>query len=201
MGSKYRIKRIFKPLVIWIAKQFEKFKITPNQVSLLAFIMAICGSIMFFFLHTYWGSFVFGLFIFIAGIFDGVDGTLARLTKSESILGGYYDSIMDRYADVCIIFVFLGHYSYQLSIIGLPLLCWIALAMVGSIMVSYTRARAEADGEVDCDVGLGARSERLIIIVIFAFLNLAYVGLVIITFISHLTVIYRIYFVHKKLKN
>jgi len=200
MGSKYRIKKVFRPLIIWIAKQFQKIGITPNQVSVLGTSLALGGSIIFSLMFDYWSSFLFALFIFIAGIFDGVDGTLARLTNGGSIKGGFYDSVMDRYADAIIILAFLGHYPDQSEILGIPFLFWILLALIGVIMVSYTRAKAEADGVMDCDVGLAARSERLFILVIFAFLNYAYIGLIVVGILSHLTAIYRIFFVHQALR-
>ncbi|MHA1649317.1 MAG: CDP-alcohol phosphatidyltransferase family protein [Candidatus Helarchaeota archaeon] len=188
-------------MVVWIAKQFQKTKVTPNQVSIMGTILAIGGSIIFYFIYDYWGSLLFGIFIFFAGIFDGVDGTLARLTKRESILGGYYDSIMDRYADTIIMLSFLGHYSSLSSIIGVPCVVWVVFALMGTLLVSYTRARAEAAGIKNCDVGLAARSERLFTLVIFSILNYAYIGLVILAIITHLTAIYRIYFVHRELKS
>jgi phosphatidylglycerophosphate synthase len=200
MGSKYRIKRIFKPLVVWIAKGFQKVKITPNQVSVLGTILAVCAGLIFFFVLSYWGSILFAILVFFAGIMDGVDGTLARLTNAVSITGGFFDSVLDRYADAFIIISFLGHYTNMSFLFGLPLLLWVLLAVIGVIMVSYVRAKAEQSGVDDCDVGLGARSERLFVLVISAFVNFAYIGLVLVFILSHLTAIYRIYFVKKKLK-
>ncbi|HUY00488.1 MAG TPA: CDP-alcohol phosphatidyltransferase family protein [Candidatus Deferrimicrobium sp.] len=200
MGSKFRIRRLFRPLVQWIAKQLKKIKMTPNQVSLLGIFFALGGCIFFIFFLNYWGSLLFAMFIFIAGILDGVDGALARLTKRASKRGGLLDSVGDRYADVCIIVAFLGHYSNQQIFLGIPLLLWVILAVVGVIMVSYIRARAEAGGVEDCDVGLAGRSERLFILVIFAMINLGLWGLLIVTIISHVTAFYRIYYVKKMLR-
>ncbi|NVM55825.1 MAG: CDP-alcohol phosphatidyltransferase family protein [Candidatus Helarchaeota archaeon] len=205
MGSRFRIRRIFRPLVMWIAKQFQKLNITPNQVSILGMLLALGGCLFFIFISSYWGSFLFAIFIFMAGLFDGIDGSLARLTNKTSVRGGYLDSVLDRYADVCIIFAFLGHYPAQLILLGIPLLIWVILALIGVIMVSYVRAKGEAQGVPDCDVGVAGRSERLFILVIcallnFVFANFAYIGLIIVVLISHLTIIYRIYYVHKMLK-
>ncbi|MHA1129903.1 MAG: CDP-alcohol phosphatidyltransferase family protein [Candidatus Helarchaeota archaeon] len=197
MGSKYRVKRIFKPLVIWIAKQFQKIHITPNQVSTLGTFLAISAGIVFYLVPNYCGSISFGLLVFFTGIMDGVDGTLARLTNSVSVMGGYFDSVLDRYADTFIILSFLGHYSHTLSLFKLPLILWVILAIMGVIMVSYIRTKAEESGIEDCDVGLGARSERLFVLVVSALVNYATIGLVIVVFLSHLTAIYRINYVRK----
>ncbi len=200
MGSKFRIKRVFRPLVVWIAKQFQKIGISPNQVSLLGFLLALGGSLIFGFLSNYWGSFIFAILIFTAGIFDGVDGTLARLTNKVSNTGGYYDSVMDRYADAFIVVLFLGHYPNLPQLFGIPFLFWILLALTGVIIVSYIRVVAEATKSIDCDVGIAARSERLFILVICALLNFAYIGLILVGILSHLTALYRIYFVYQNLR-
>ncbi|NVM31658.1 MAG: CDP-alcohol phosphatidyltransferase family protein [Candidatus Helarchaeota archaeon] len=205
MGSRLRIRRVFRPLVTWIAKKFQKLNVTPNQVSVLGTIIALVGAFLFFFIHSYWGSFLFVIFVFVAGVFDGVDGTLARLTNKISIRGGYLDSNLDRYVDSIIILSFMGHYPTQTVFLGFSLLVWVLLALMGILMVSYTRARGEAAGIPNCDVGLAGRSERLFILVICALMNFAYayfalIGLVIVVFISHMTAIYRIYYVRKNLK-
>ena len=198
MGSKYRLRRIFRPLVLWIARQFQKAGITPNQVSYLGTLLAVVGALLFWFLRNYWGSLLFGIFIFTAGIFDGVDGSLARLTKKASLYGGFLDSVLDRYADIVIVIAFLGHFSFPYPILGVPMLLWAILAVIGITMVSYVRSRAEAIGVEDCDVGLVARSERLFIFFIFALLNLSQWGLMIVVILAHLTAFYRIYHTHKK---
>lgn len=205
MGSRFRIRRLFRPLITWIAKKFQKLNLTPNQVSVIGTIIALTGALIFFFNLSYWGSVLFAIFVFIAGVFDGVDGALARLTNKVSIRGGYLDSSLDRYVDSCIILSFMGHYPRPPVFLGFSLLAWIILALIGIFMVSYTRARGEAAGVPNCDVGFAGRSERLFILVICALMNFIYgyfalIGLIIVVFISYMTAIYRIYYVQKNLK-
>ena len=200
MVSNYRLRRIFRPLVVWIAKQFQKANITPNQVSLFGTIIALSGCAFFILLNNVWGSLLFALFVFTAGVLDGVDGTLARLTNTISVRGGYLDSVLDRYTDACIIIAFLGYYLTQPLLLGIPLIVWVTVSLIGVFMVSYIRIKAEANGVPNCDVGLAGRSERLFIIFIFSLFNFlypysAYVGLVIVGILSHLTAIYRIHYV------
>lgn len=201
MPSKLRVRRLFRPLVMAIAKSFQKWNITPNEVTGVGFAFALIGCIFFIFWIDYWGSLLFGVFIFMAGIFDGVDGTLARLTQRTSVKGGYLDSVLDRYADIGIALSFLGHYPDQYTVIGLPFFCWVIIAIIGITMVSYTRAKMEAMGVEDSDIGLMGRSERLFVLFISAILNYASIGLLIVLILSHLTALYRILYANRQLKS
>ncbi len=200
MGSKYRLRRVFRPVVMWIAKQFQKFNITPNQVSVVGTIIAFSGCAIFIcFPQNSWGSLLFAILIFTAGLLDGVDGALARLTGTISVQGGYLDSVLDRYADAFIIVAFLGYYPTLPPFLGVPFLVWVTIALIGVIMVSYVRVRAELSGIPSCDVGLAGRSERLFIIFFFSLFNFlylksAYIGLIIVGILSHLTAIYRVFY-------
>ena len=201
MPSKLRVRRLFRPLVMAIAKGFQKVGITPNMVTAMGLVLAIIGCLFFILCLDYIGSLFFGVFIFMAGIFDGVDGALARLTHRTSVKGGYLDSVLDRYADIGIIVSFLGHYPNVCVIIGLPLFNWVIIALIGITMVSYTRAKMEEVGVEDSDVGLMGRSERLFILFISAILNYAFVGLLVVGILSHLTALYRIIYVNQQLKS
>lgn len=194
MPSKLRVRKLFHPLVQLLAKGFRKVGLTPNQVTAMGLILAVIGCIFFIIWMDYYGSLLFALFILLAGIFDGVDGALARLIHKTSVKGGYLDSVLDRYADIGITLSFLGHYPIGFTICGLPLFGWIVIAIVGITMVSYTRAKMEAIGVKDSDVGLMGRSERLFVFFIAAILNYSYVGLLIVAILSHLTALYRIYY-------
>jgi phosphatidylglycerophosphate synthase len=201
MPSKLRVKKLFRPLVQLLAKSFRKVGITPNQVTAMGLIFAVIGCIFFIIWADYYGALFFALFIFLAGIFDGVDGTLARLINKTSVKGGYMDSVLDRYADIGITVSFLGHYPTGFTILGHPLFGWIIFGIIGITMVSYTRAKMEAMGGGDSDVGLMGRSERLFILFISALLNYAYVGLLIVAILSHLTALYRIHHAYRLLKS
>jgi len=200
MPSKLRVRRLFRPLVMAIAKGFQKLGITPNQVTGVGLIFALVGCIFFIWVD-YWGSLLFGVFIFMAGIFDGVDGSLARLTHRSSMKGGYMDSVLDRFADIGIVVAFLGHYPTQFVILGFPLFGWVIIAIIGITMVSYTRVIMETEGVEDSDIGLMGRSERLFVLFISAILNYAYIGLFIVTILSHLTALYRIHYANHHLKS
>ena len=101
-----------------------------------------------------------GLIILIAGAMDMVDGRLARLTGKAHPFGALYDSVIDRYSELVMFFGFC-YYTVTQNYLLTSIFCFIA--MIGSIMVSYTRARAEGLG-VKADVGLMQRPERIVIV-------------------------------------
>ena len=109
---------------------------------------------------------MFSVLVFITGIMDGCDGAIARLTNKSTKFGGFFDSVMDRVSEF---FIFLGLYIYYQNrllwnIIDMKLIIFITF--IGSIMISYTRARAENFFKGDFDIGLMARSERLFYLVV-----------------------------------
>jgi CDP-diacylglycerol--glycerol-3-phosphate 3-phosphatidyltransferase len=100
------------------------------------------------------------------GIFDGLDGAIARLSGRKTSFGAFFDSIMDRTSEFVIFFSLLVYYRNQILwyFIGVPII--IIISFIASIMISYIRAKAENIYDGDFDVGLMARSERLFYIVI-----------------------------------
>ncbi|TFF98735.1 MAG: CDP-alcohol phosphatidyltransferase family protein [Promethearchaeota archaeon] len=162
MPSKFRLRYIFKPLIVRIARSLSKIKISPNMAT---GIMLFNALISFLFLVVFQNLLLFAIFVFITGIFDGVDGAIARLTNTESTFGGFFDSFMDRISEF-IIFLALLIYFWNGTFWILDLNFIIIISFLSSIMFSYSRARAESLIKGDYDVGLMARSERLFYIFI-----------------------------------
>jgi len=108
-----------------------------------------------------------GLVIFGAGIFDMVDGRVARRNNQVTVFGSFFDSVIDRYSDVVLFFGLLVYYG---RINRFRYVVLVAFVMVTSLMVSYTRARAEAlIGQ--CKVGFMERPERIVLILLGALFN------------------------------
>jgi len=107
-----------------------------------------------------------GVTILIAGLFDMIDGRLARVGKMSSTFGALYDSVLDRYSELI---MFLGICYYLVSHDYFLSSLFAFVAMIGSMMISYTRARAEGLG-IDCSVGIMQRPERIILIGLSALL-------------------------------
>ena len=119
--------------------------IAPNQVSLLSFAVGVVASLCFFFQHAVLG----GLAIQLSSILDGCDGEIARLKKLQSRFGGFLDAVLDRYADLFILFgMFYFSWTSEKSValFGQPLILTTSiLAISGNLMVSYTSAKSIAD--------------------------------------------------------
>jgi CDP-L-myo-inositol myo-inositolphosphotransferase len=186
--SKHLNRRVSRPL----ARLLARTPITPNQVSVVSFAIALASLGLFLGENNVWA----GLAVQASSIVDGADGDLARLKGMASRFGGYFDSILDRYADVAILtgltywsYAFEGRTSSEVVVsLGLA-------ALVGAQMVSYSRARAEATLGLTFHGVAGAlasRDARLLVIMIGAILGQALVTLALLAIVSHAVVIYRV---------
>jgi len=166
---------------------------TPNQVTFLGLLV---NCLVAFFIAR--GTFIYpvlGALIWTAGFFDALDGSVARATGKTTVFGNFWDSVLDRYADSVI---YLGILIHFLKLGEPEYVIWVVIAIVGSLAVSYTRAKAESLG-VGCEVGLVPRTVRIIIIVAGFCIDQVFMGIVIVAVLSHLTVLQRIIHVYGKL--
>ncbi len=142
-------------------------RISPNVLTFLGLVINIIAAILFGYANSqnYARMFLYaGLVIIGAGIFDMVDGRVARATNQVTTFGGFFDSVIDRYSDVALFFGLLVYYARANRFFYLVL---VAVVMVSSVMVSYTRARAESlIGS--CKVGFMERPERVVLVIIGA---------------------------------
>lgn len=141
-------------------------KISPNTVSTLGFAFNVLMALIFVIGGHYGGREQFGYIgaggamILFAGVFDMIDGQVARQGGKSTKFGALYDSVLDRYSELIMFFgicYFFTAHNYFLSSI------FAFLALIGSMMVSYVRSRAEGLG-IECKVGLMQRPERIITI-------------------------------------
>jgi CDP-diacylglycerol--glycerol-3-phosphate 3-phosphatidyltransferase len=128
-----------------------------------------------------------GIVIISAAIFDMVDGRVARETNRVTRFGGFFDSVLDRYSDLVLL---MGLLVYYASIDRFFYVVLTAVVMTGSVMVSYTRARAEC-AIPRCKVGFMERPERIVLLIIGAMFNRMAQVLWVIAVLSNLTVIHR----------
>jgi len=170
-------------------------RISPNVLTFVGLIINTGAAILFGFAneHNYVRMFLYAALVIIgAGIFDMVDGRVARQTDQVTIFGAFFDSVIDRYSDVVLFFGLLVFYVVLA-----------AFVMVTSLMVSYTRARAEAlIGQ--CKVGFMERPERIVLIILGALFNrwgaMAPV-LWVLAVLSTITVIHRISYTYQMTKH
>jgi CDP-diacylglycerol--glycerol-3-phosphate 3-phosphatidyltransferase len=131
-----------------------------------------------------------------AGVFDMVDGRVARETNRVTRFGGFFDSVLDRYSDLVLL---MGLLVYYASINRFFYVVLTAVVMTGSVMVSYTRARAE-NTIPGCKVGFMERPERVVLLIIGALFNRMAPVLWVIAVLSNLTVIHRMIYTWQEAK-
>lgn len=135
-------------------------RVHPNLLSTAGFVVT-CASGFFFHQHHVRTA---GALILAGGIFDILDGTVARRTGLASAFGAFYDSTLDRLSEIIVYLGLLSLYNdYRLELGDVGMIYAVMLAMAGSLMISYTRARAEGL-DIPCAVGLMQRAERVILI-------------------------------------
>jgi len=179
---------IINRIVRWLALS----KIHPNVLTFLGLVINIWATWLFALGSFRWA----GVVVIGAGVFDMVDGRVARATSQVTRFGGFFDSVLDRYSDLAL---YMGLLVYYASINRFPYIVLTAIAMTGSVMVSYTRARAE-NSIPKCKVGFLERPERVVLIIIGAlFLRMAPV-LWVIAVLSNLTVIHRMIYTYREAK-
>ncbi len=145
-------------------------RISPNALTFIGLLINIGAAVLFGFANAENQRRMFlyaGLVIIGAGIFDMVDGRVARATNQVTQFGGFFDSVMDRYSDVALFFGLLVYYARANRFLYVVIA---ALVMVSSVLVSYARARAESLIP-SCKVGFMERPERIVLIIIGALFN------------------------------
>ncbi len=199
---------VINPLI----KGMIRIGITPNIITTIGLLGNIVATALFLyaarcmeggqtqqaFTLIGWG----GVVILLAGLFDMMDGRLARLGNMSSTFGALWDSTLDRYSElitlfgICIVLIKAGW--FWMGVVTF-------LAMVGSVMVSYVRARAEGLG-IDCKVGLMQRPERVVVAAVVAIItgltdNLWWLsgGMILIAVLANLTAFWRVEHCRKQL--
>lgn len=178
----------------------RKVGFTPNRITLLGVVLAFLSA----FVYARWQASALLLLpaatlLLLSGFCDALDGVVARLYKDATAFGGFLDSLLDRYADAAV---------YAGIIFGR--LCdfyWGLGAIVGSLLVSYSRARAEAMGIQMESVGLAERAERMLILAVASVIALFWQpatvmnwAMILLTALTNLTVLQRGIYVYSKSK-
>jgi CDP-diacylglycerol--glycerol-3-phosphate 3-phosphatidyltransferase len=155
------VKDGFVALVAPVARAFIRGNVNPNTITTLGTLLVIGSGVAF----GYGAIRVGGVLLLLSGIFDILDGQVARQGGKMTTFGAFYDSTLDRVGEGAVfaglIFYFLtGPLPAQLKT---PAIAAGLVALVASLLVSYTRARAEALG-VECKVGIASRAERILLL-------------------------------------
>lgn len=140
-----------------------KTPITPNTLTWFGFLLTVGAAVLI----TTGNLVAAGLVVLFASFFDMLDGALARLTNQTTQFGAVLDSTLDRLAEAVLLLSILVLYAREQAIAGVLLA---GMALVGSFMVSYLRARVEALG-IECQVGIFTRTERVIVLALSLLLS------------------------------
>ncbi|MEX2246762.1 MAG: CDP-alcohol phosphatidyltransferase family protein [Dehalococcoidia bacterium] len=184
--SRHLNRRLSVPL----ARALARTPVTPNQVSVLALLMAF-GALA---LLAAGRNIEAGVLIQASSIVDGADGDLARAKAMATRFGGILDSVLDRYADAAVAGG-LAWYAIEYEDWPQPLLVGLAAA-IGFLMVSYSRARLEREGGREAAsalLGFASRDVRLLALAVGAVLGQAYWALAVVGAFSYVTVAWRLY--------
>lgn len=178
------------------AEFFLRLGMTPNMMTMAGLALNAAGAILIGVGQMTAG----GLLILIGGPFDGLDGAMARKLGKPTKLGAFVDSVTDRWSEM-LIFMGLLYYYLNSSASDAWLYCLLVfLATMGSVMVSYTKARAETLG-FDCNVGILTRMERYLVMAPLIALGLPWLALWIVAILANITALQRAWHVRNQALN
>lgn len=153
------LRKTFRGVLEAVARFFNRLGVTPNQLTLIGLVLQ--GIVAVVIAAGYLQ--LAGILLIFFSIFDAFDGTLARMTGQASRFGAFFDATIDRYAESIVLFGLLVYYSGQPDSTTQTLLIYVAI--VGSLLVSYTRAKAESL-DIPCKEGILTRAERVVLLVV-----------------------------------
>jgi CDP-diacylglycerol--glycerol-3-phosphate 3-phosphatidyltransferase len=183
---------VFGSIIDRIVRWLALSRIHPNVLTFLGLVINTVAAFLFAA-----GSFRMASLVVIgAGLFDMVDGRVARETNRVTRFGGFFDSVIDRYSDLSL---YMGLLVYYASINRFFYIVLTAIVMTGSVMVSYTRSRSECIIP-KCKVGFLERPERVVLIIIGALFDRMAPVLWVIAVLSNLTVIHRMIYTWQECK-
>jgi CDP-diacylglycerol--glycerol-3-phosphate 3-phosphatidyltransferase len=179
-------------IIVAIVRGLALARIHPNVLTFIGLLINIWAAYL-----LSQGNFRNAGFVIIgAGIFDMVDGRVARETNQVTRFGGFFDSVLDRYSDLALLMGLLVYYGN----INRPLYVVLtAIVMTASVMISYTRARAENEIPT-CKVGFLERPERVVLLIIGALFDRMAPVLWVIAVLGNLTVVHRMMYTFQQTK-
>jgi archaetidylinositol phosphate synthase len=193
-----KLKKKVQQMLVSEAKVAHKIGLTPNMLSATGLALALFSASAYAMAQNQPILLLLAIIMLLAsGFCDTLDGVLARLYQQASVFGGFFDSLLDRYADAA---VYAG-----VIIGGLCDPVWGLIALAGSLLVSYSRARAEATGMKMESIGLAERAERMITLAMASFAAIFWlpslnIGIILLALFSNLTVLQRAVHVYRSLK-
>ena len=195
-----KLKQKVQQMLIVEAEAAHRIHLTPNRISGVGIMLAFLSA----FAYSQWKMYPLSLLVatallLLSGFCDALDGVVARLYGQATAFGGFLDSLLDRYADAAV--------YVAIIISGLCEPLWGTIALTGSLLVSYSRARAEAAGVKMESIGIAERAERIIILVVASILSIYWpptmimnAAIILLAVLSNLTVLQRSIHAYNRLK-
>ncbi|MDP6501436.1 MAG: CDP-alcohol phosphatidyltransferase family protein, partial [Dehalococcoidales bacterium] len=144
-----------------VVRLLAKTPVTPNAMTWIGFSITLGAGVLIITEHLLAAGFV----VLFAGFFDMLDGALARGTDRVTRFGAILDSTLDRFSEAALLLSVLSIYAVRATEQSTPVILIVGFALVGSLLVSYIRAKAEAMG-LECTVGFFTRPERVVVLAI-----------------------------------
>ncbi len=185
-----RLRGLFKWILDPIGGFLNKIGLTPNSITMLGLLGNIAAAFFLANGEIVWG----GVIVLVMWPVDALDGTMARLRGEPTDFGGFVDSVTDRYSELAIFAGLLYYFVVQDNTIAVML---VFASASGSILVSYTRARAEALN-YDAKIGALTRVERYLVLAPGLIFNIPLVAMWIIAILANFTALQRIFYVRKQ---
>ncbi len=173
-----------------LSRLLARLGVQPNLLSLMGFFAASAAGAVVAAGHISHG----GWLLLLSGPFDALDGALARIAGLETRFGAFLDSFIDRYSEAAVLFGILYWSNFHGNRI---LVALTFLTLLGSLMVSYARARAEALN-ISCKIGLFTRLERFIVLTLALLTKQLLIGLVILACLTNFTALQRMFHVYRQ---
>ena len=174
----------------YLVARLSKHRVNPNVLTFIGLGINIFATVLFAKGLFFWA----GLVVLFAGVFDMLDGAVARVTKTVTRFGAFLDSVIDRYSDMLILIGLMIWYAKADKMFYLGLT---GMVIIGSVMTSYTRARAESLIPA-CKVGFLERAERIVMLIIGALTDRMAIVLWIMAILTNWTVFQRIWYTWKE---
>ncbi len=185
----HALKDLARRSIVPVAAALVRLGITPNTLTIVGFLINVGVGLIIATGNLFTG----GLFLLFAGLFDMLDGAVARLGQRVTIFGGFLDSTLDRYSEAAVFLGLLALYTREGH--ATEVLLTYAV-VVGSLMVSYTRARAEGLG-LRCEVGWLQRPERIALLGLGLIFNVMLPVLWLLAILTNLTTVQRVVHVYR----
>ena len=177
-------RRLGNPIGLFFARALAKTGVTPNALTVIGFLITVAAGVVIGYGHFIWGAII----IAFAGLFDLLDGALARYTGKVTVFGAILDSTLDRLSDAALFIGLIAYWALRGETWPVVIT---SVTVVGALTVSYARARAEAAG-LSGKEGIFTRPERIVILVLGLLFNVPLAAVVVIGVLSYVTVLQRL---------